>query len=430
VFNNWLKDDWLDNYNTDNPGLSNVAVYDWFNFLANSDDHSTYPNRLKAEYGGTTSNSHPNALANQQSTQDFATNPDNFIDTAWNAFLNNPPNTPSSPSPPDGATNVDINADLSWNCSDPDGDNLTYDVYYEENDPTPDELVSNNQSEKTYDPGTMNYSTLYYWKIVAWDNNNQSTEGPVWNFTTTSVPNNPPYTPNDPDPENGSNDISIDADLSWIGGDPDPEDTVVYDVFLEANDPTPDNKVADDISETTFDPGTLDYETEYYWRVIARDNHGASIWGPVWQFTTEPIAKPDLDCSGSLEWTGVDPGETVAGSFTVENIGESGSLLDWKISEWSSWGNWIFTPMSGDDLKPSDGSITVNVSVTAPNKKNSEFMGELKIVNKENVSDNCTIPVYLQTPKNKPFDFNFNLLCWLFERFPNALPILRYVLGL
>ena len=33
-------------------------------------------------------------------------------------------------------------------------------------------------------------------------------------------------------------------------------------------------------------------------------------------------------------------------------------------------------------------------------------------------------------PKNKPFIFNFPLLSWLFEQFPHALPILRYMLGL
>jgi len=33
-------------------------------------------------------------------------------------------------------------------------------------------------------------------------------------------------------------------------------------------------------------------------------------------------------------------------------------------------------------------------------------------------------------PKNKPFTFNYPLLNWLFERFPNAFPILRHMLGL
>ncbi|UCD13409.1 MAG: hypothetical protein JSW60_07590, partial [Thermoplasmatales archaeon] len=33
-------------------------------------------------------------------------------------------------------------------------------------------------------------------------------------------------------------------------------------------------------------------------------------------------------------------------------------------------------------------------------------------------------------PKNKALDFNFNLLEWLFEQFPNAFPIIKILLGL
>jgi len=86
LFNNWLKDDWLGSYNTAHPVLDNVAVFDWFDVLAYPDDHSSHPNRLKEEYGGASDNSHPNSTANAYSTQVFATNPDNFIDNAWNAF--------------------------------------------------------------------------------------------------------------------------------------------------------------------------------------------------------------------------------------------------------------------------------------------------------------------------------------------------------
>jgi hypothetical protein len=45
-----------------------------------------------------------------------------------------------------------------------------YDVHLEADDPTPDELVSNNQSENWYEPRTMEYNTQYYWQIAAWDN--------------------------------------------------------------------------------------------------------------------------------------------------------------------------------------------------------------------------------------------------------------------
>ncbi len=325
------------------------------------------------------------------------------LTSEWSSGLsvsvNNPPNTPGDPEPEDGATEVDIEADLSWNCSDPDGDSLTYNVYFEANDPTPDELVSENQTGTTYDPGAMNYNTHYYWQIEAWDNNGASTLGPVWDFTTMSEPNNPPYTPSDPDPEDGATNVNVDADLSWTGGDPDPGDTVVYDVYLEANDSTPDMKVADDISKEYFDPGTLQYETMYYWQIFARDNHGAITEGPVWCFTTEGAPVPDLDCEGSLTWTNVEPGGTVTDSFIVKNIGEPGSELDWEVITWPSWGTWTFNPQNGTDL-PKNGETTVQVTVVAPDEQNEEFTGEVKVVNKEDSDDYCIIPVSLTTPVN------------------------------
>ncbi len=83
--------------------------------------------------------------------------------------------------------------------------------------------------------------------------------------------------------------------LSWTGGDPDPGDTVTYTVYLEAEDDTPDNIVAKDVTETLIDPGHLMAETLYYWKVVALDNHGAVMEGDLWHFTTGktvPTATP------------------------------------------------------------------------------------------------------------------------------------------
>ncbi|MCK4415996.1 MAG: hypothetical protein KAU84_02480, partial [Thermoplasmatales archaeon] len=144
--------------------------------------------------------------------------------------------------------------------------------------------------------------------------------------------------------------------------------------------------------------------------------------------TEEAIS--DLDCDGSLSWTDVSPGSTVIDSFVIENIGDPTSLLDWEIESHPDWGDWTITPDDGYDLMPEDGPFTVNVSVVAPDEKNSEFTGNITIVNKENASDFCTIAMSLSTPKNKPYNFILNMFAWLFERFPNAFPILRFLLGL
>ncbi len=96
--------------------------------------------------------------------------------------MNHPPNTPNTPVPVNQSTNVPLTTDLSWHGGDPDGDPVTYDVYFGVINP-PGKVIAN-QSTTIYDPGTLNNSTNYYWKIIAWDNHNASSVGPLWGFTT------------------------------------------------------------------------------------------------------------------------------------------------------------------------------------------------------------------------------------------------------
>jgi len=89
-----------------------------------------------------------------------------------------------------GATGVNINPTLSWTCSDPDNDALTYDVYFGTSSNPP--LKASGITSTRYNPGTLSYSTTYYWKIIASDGQ-ATTSGPVWHFTTGD--NNPPNAP-------------------------------------------------------------------------------------------------------------------------------------------------------------------------------------------------------------------------------------------
>jgi len=205
---------------------------------------------------------------------------------------NNPPNEPNTPSPSDRAINQDINVDLSWSGGDPDeGDTVTYDVYFEAGDSTPDVLVSPGQSGTTYDPGSLSYETIYYWQIVAEDSYGETTTGPIWSFRTGSAPNRPPNEPNNPSPSDGSTiPLSISVDLSWSGGDPDAGDTVTYDVYFGINNPpalVEENHPSTTIN-TYDDLGIIFIRgATYYWKIVARDNHGATNEGDVWSFTVE-----------------------------------------------------------------------------------------------------------------------------------------------
>ena len=128
---------------------------------------------------------------------------------------------------------------------------------------------------------------------------------------------------------------------------------------------------------------------------------------------------PDLECDGDLSWANVKPGGEVTGSFTVENVGDSNSMLDWEVTQWPEWGEWQFLPISGTNLKPEDGKVTVDVTIIAPQESEKEFTGEVKIENKDNPADFEIIQVTLKTPKTKIFNdlFILHLLRELISRF-------------
>ncbi len=99
---------------------------------------------------------------------------------------NHSPNVPSNPAPTDGAKGCPVTQDISWNGGDPDvGDSVVYDVYF--GDSISPSLVSADQTGTTYDPGTLNNNTVYYWKIVAKDNYGASVIGEVWSFETVII---------------------------------------------------------------------------------------------------------------------------------------------------------------------------------------------------------------------------------------------------
>jgi hypothetical protein len=139
-------------------------------------------------------------------------------------------------------------------------------------------------------------------------------------------------------------------------------------------------------------------------------------------------AYPDLKCTGEIRAEDVEPGATVTGSFTVENAGDAGSMLDWEVTEYPDWGSdWTFTPDSGTGLTPEDGPVTIEVSFVAPPDSETEFFDDVKVENSNDAGDFCKIDVYVLTPRSRNVH---SLFYRIFERFPNAFPVFRQLLGL
>jgi hypothetical protein len=128
---------------------------------------------------------------------------------------------------------------------------------------------------------------------------------------------------------------------------------------------------------------------------------------------------PDLCCNGDLNWKNIKSGETASGSFEVENCGDPDTLLSWHIQTPTSWGTWSFTPDHGNDLRPEDGPVTVNVEVTAPSEPNTEYIEKIIVYNPEDSIDSCEVNVVLKTPRIKTYNsFNYGLLGNHLQNFP------------
>lgn len=139
-----------------------------------------------------------------------------------NAFDVSDCNTPSlnNIAPLPGAVDVPITALLSWtdsstSCA------AAYDVYFGTTNP-PATLLCNDANDTSCDPN-LNCSTLYYWQVSA-ENCCDTVTGPVWSFTTESLPAD-----FDSNCTVNHNDL-MDLAQSWLTSDPN----------LDIAPPTPD----------------------------------------------------------------------------------------------------------------------------------------------------------------------------------------------
>jgi len=89
-----------------------------------------------------------------------------------------PPGRATNPNPPDGATGIDVDADFTWT---PGARATSHDVYFGTTNPPPFQC---NQTGTTFDPGTMVYYAMYYWRIDEISSTGK-TIGTIWSFTTT-----------------------------------------------------------------------------------------------------------------------------------------------------------------------------------------------------------------------------------------------------
>jgi len=184
-----------------------------------------------------------------------------------------PPKTAYFPDPADGAESVDPNVQLSWTAGF--GAKL-HTVYFGDNFEEVDNATGGQaQGTTTYTPGPLKMASTYYWRVDEFDIV-ETHKGNVWSFTTEGAVANP-------NPSKDAVDITQTPVLTWTPGF-----GTSHEVYFGTDAGSLELKGSGNLGSESFDPGHLEWDTTYYWRIDEANNANAdSPWtGPLWSFTT------------------------------------------------------------------------------------------------------------------------------------------------
>ncbi|MBC8467931.1 MAG: LamG domain-containing protein [Planctomycetes bacterium] len=185
-----------------------------------------------------------------------------------------PPKTAYFSDPVDNAESVSVDVQLSWT---PGFGAKLHTIYFGDNFYE----VSNAagglpQGTATYTPGSLELAKTYYWRVDEFDVV-ETHKGDVWNFTTEGAVGSP-------HPANGAEDVTQTPVLTWVPG----VFADTHEVYFGADEASLELKGSGNLGAESFEPGQLEWNTTYYWRIDEANNANAdSPWtGPLWSFTT------------------------------------------------------------------------------------------------------------------------------------------------
>ena len=251
---------------------------------------------------------------------------------------NSAPTTPTNYSPKEGVVLSASSGTLSWECSDPNGDVLTYEVYMGKTESSMSRVYSGTKSSYTY--SNLTPGIYYYWYVTASDGETKVT-GATISFQTASD-NNAPDNPTSPSPSDGATGVSTSGTLSWSCSDAD-GDVLTYKVYLGTS--TGNMSLLGTVSSKSISYSGLDYSTKYYWAVSASDAE-SSTRSEDWSFTTKsaPTEDASLQIVGGTYFgtTELTKGKSYTFSVKVKNNSSSSwygafylkdgssNVLDWR----------------------------------------------------------------------------------------------------
>jgi len=190
----------------------------------------------------------------------------------WSFMI--PPKTAYLPDPADAGEAVELDASLSWT---PGFSAILHTVYLGDNfDDVSNAAGGPPQGVATYNPGPLELAKTYYWRVDEFDPP-ATHKGDVWSFITQGAVGSPV-------PAKGAVDVTQTPILTWIPG----VFADSHQVYFGADASALELKGSGNLGSESYDAGSLEWNTTYYWRIDEANNANAdSPWtGPLWSFTT------------------------------------------------------------------------------------------------------------------------------------------------
>ena len=138
----------------------------------------------------------------------------------------------------------------------------------------------------------------------------------------------PPSPPSHPNPAENAVGVGVTSVLSWTLG----AGTTAHDVYFGTSNPPPFQGRQ---PGTSFDPGTLNAATTYFWNIDEVNGEGITP-GPIWRFTTSDVASAaTLELKPAIGITiDGDPNDWALGEFVSkvragETISGDSALVGW-----------------------------------------------------------------------------------------------------
>jgi len=205
-----------------------------------------------------------------------------------------PPKTAYLPDPADGAESVDTDVILNWK---PGFGTKLHTVYFGETFEEVDSAIGGQvQGTTAFTPDILKMAKTYYWRVDEFDIV-ETHKGDVWSFTTEGGVAAL-------DPANGAADVTQTPILTWAPGL-----GASYEIYFGADPASLELKGSGNLGSESYEPGQLEWNTTYYWRVDEANNvNSDSPWtGPLWSFTTANfLIIDDMESYNDLDPTDPD----------------------------------------------------------------------------------------------------------------------------